>query len=83
MLTELQMTSPGLLRTFGISDKQGQRGKNLKIDSVRLGEINMHFKRQRDEGVSEGVGKRTPKCLLVKLLAYSLLEDHVIIFINI
>lgn len=24
----------------------------------------MHFKRQRDEGVSEGVGKRTPQMLV-------------------
>ena len=65
MLTKLQMTSPGLLRTFGDIGMGGVREEeNLKIDSVRLGKIDMHFKRREDKGVGEGVGKQAPQTLV-------------------
>ena len=48
-----------MIWTSGVRKK-----KNSKIDTVRLGEIDIHFKRQRDEGVSEGVGKQTPHMLV-------------------
>lgn len=61
MLTKLQMTSPGLLRTFGDIGMGGVREEeNLKIDRVPpdwLKKIGMHFKRLEDKGVWEGVGK--------------------------
>lgn len=68
MLTELQMTSPGLLRTFGDMEMGGVKEEdNLKIDSVlpdKLKKTDRHFKRLEDKSVSEVVRKQARKTIV-------------------
>lgn len=58
---ELQMTSPGLLRTFGDMGMGGAGEEDgLRIDSVlpdKLKKTDMHFKRLEDKSLSEIMGK--------------------------
>lgn len=68
MLTELQMTSPGLLRTFGdMGMGEVKEEDNLKIDSVlpdKLKKTDRHFKRLGDKSVSEVVRKQAHKTIV-------------------
>lgn len=87
MLTKLQMTSPGLLRTFGDIGMGGIREEeNLKIDSIppgRLKKIDMSFKRLKDEGVVRVWENEHLEPWLVGVPLDSLFGGHLIIYINI